>query len=232
MRIFAVAVTCLIFVMSVQQPAYAQQKNSFWRDVLEFFYPSLRTPEENPYETLQAPFSDLSEDVVNPIALTPDEVIVSTRFDMPHRLLSDVADWLSNTMAEVMTFNTADFNDSLSNTEKYFDANGRALYLKFLEDNNLMKILEQNDFFIKTFVQDTPLLLNQGLVGDHYRWLFEIPILISYVDRNMVSYRNADVTTQEFTMRVQLARSPQATDFGVVIDQWEGTPGKITKPEN
>ena len=103
--------------------------------------------------------------------------------------------------------------------------------MKFLEENKIIRILESDKFYVRSFVQDAPLLLNEGAVGDYYRWLYDVPVLVSYMDRNLKDYTKGDATTQAMDLRVQLMRSPEAGKSGVVIDLWEGTAGKVVKPE-
>lgn len=230
MTFFRVLILSAIVSLSFVQPVQAQEEKSFWLNVFEFFYPSLRAPEENPFDTLQAPFSDAGEDVVNPLVLSVDEVVVHDSFDTPHRLSGDIAEWLAVTLTDVMTFQSDDYQEDLGRTAKYFDANGRALYLKFLEENKIIRILESDKFYVRSFVQDAPLLLNEGEVDGYYRWLFDVPVLVSYMDRNLKDYAKGDATTQVMDLRVQLMRSPEAGKSGVVIDLWEGEAGQVVKP--
>ena len=230
MKLFRILTLFAVSFFLFSQPVYAQQEKGFWRNVLEFFYPSLRTPEANPYETLQAPFTDESGDKPLPFASQNEDDVVA--YDVAHRLSEDVGKWLTDVLSETMTFGSDNYQDDLEKTAAYFDENGRGLYLTFLEDSKMLRILQSNKFYIRSFVQDTPFLLNEGSVAGYYRWLFEVPVQVSYMDRRLEDYAEGSATTQVMTLRVQLMRSPNADEeMGVIIDQWEGTAGKVVKPE-
>ncbi|MCB1532920.1 MAG: DotI/IcmL family type IV secretion protein [Alphaproteobacteria bacterium] len=226
MKLSRVFILTLLAGFLVVSPAQAEEK-SFWRGVVEFFYPSLRTEEANPSETLKAPFYDEQQAQQN----DAQEQTSAQNYDQPHRLSRDIGKWLTTVLSETLTFDAQDYKTDLAETEQYFDQNGRAKYLAFLEQFKMTRVLESGNFYIRTFVQEEPLLLNEGDVGGYYRWLFEVPVLVSYMDRSLTDYAKGSPTTQEMTLQIQLVRSAKAGESGVLIDQWDGEGGKVTRPQ-
>ena len=203
--------------------AAAPAQASLW----EFFFPSLRKYEADPSTTLQAPFSVDAEG--NKIVI-PDE---DKKEDLaqPHRIAADLGEWLGSIVAEAMTFESADYKDDMNKTAPYFTPEARALYLAFLEDKKVMKILESKRYHVRSIVEDTPLVLVEKPLDGRYRWLFEVPILVTYMPHELTDYKRGDATTQHMKLNIQVGRVPAAPDHGVLIEQWEGTIEKTRAAE-
>jgi hypothetical protein len=98
----------------------------------------------------------------------------------------------------------------------------------FYRKNGLTKVLESKKYYIRSFVQETPLLLNEGTVEGRYRWLYEVPVMISYMDRNMHGYKDVQPVSQTITLKIQVGRAAdQSKD--ILIESWTGKVQNIAK---
>lgn len=199
-------------------------------NVIEFLFPSLRKKEPDVSQTLQAPFAAPPEDA-RPVAEAqrglPENAVP---LDQPHRADAAISEWLVTAASEAMMFTQDDYKQDMAQTTRNFDAAGRKEYEAFLLEKSILQVLESKKFYIRCFVQELPLLLNEGAVQERYRWLFEVPMMLSYMDRGMTDYKKADPVSQRVILTIQIGRSPDAQNAGgLVIERWSGKLENIDK---
>ena len=199
--------------------------------IFEFFFPMLKKQGEDPSQTLVAPFADQPQGPpapqipgkpapAKPAQPLPENAIA---LDKPNRSTQQVADWLAPIAAEAMTFINDDVAADLAKTEKYFDAGGRTQYTQFLETNNIKKVIDLKKYFVRSYVKESPLLLNEGPAEGRYHWLYEVPVMVSYLDRGVSDYKKATPINQTILLKLQIGRSNKAQDpSGLVIEHWSG----------
>jgi len=218
-RFLLVALFCFSVIIP-QQPAHA--------GVLDFFFPSLRDVEAGPAETLKAPFADIEEGEDGD---TQKQMNGSSSIplNLPHRATADISGWVVTVVSEVMTFGD-DYSAALDATKIYYDEGGRGQYDAFLEEKKIKNVMQSNKYDVRSFVSDTPLLLNEGAVQERYRWLYEVPLSVSYMKRGVKDYKDVEPVNQNMVLRVQIGRSATAeTDLGLQIERWSGKVQKIDK---
>jgi Type-IV b secretion system, inner-membrane complex component len=193
---------------------------------LEFFFPSLRNTVDQPSRTLVAPFAEQGQAIEKLPTATSLPELPENRIplDQAHRSASEMAEWLTMSVSEVLTFKNANLNDVLEQNKKYFDANGQAQFVAFMNEKNMTKVLETGNFNMHPFVQQTPLVLNQGVVDGRYRWLFEVPVMVSYLERGTKGYtKNTKPVNQEIVLTLQIGRTTDlSAGKDVVIERWTG----------
>lgn len=145
----------------------------------------------------------------------------SSNLNMPHRTTREMSQWISAVTAETLTFMAADINQELAKTAPYFSKTGHEAYLAFLKEAAIVKALQSQKYTVRSIVQGMPLLLNEGAVEGRYRWLFEVPVMISYLDRNMENYSKTDAINKYMILTVQVGRvKEEVEEIGVVIESW------------
>src|SRR5262249_15788565 len=103
----------------------------------------------------------------------------------------------------------------------YFADSGLQQYQDWLTAKNILKTLQSGQYAVSTVVQETPTLLNEGAVNGRYRWLYEVPIMITYLPRGASSYQNLTPATQKITLLIEVAGMDKANAAqSVVIDRW------------
>ncbi len=226
-------VFALIFSLAVTAAPPAQ---AGW---LEFFFPSLRKKEYDPTYTMQAPFAvdeeTRNKQVADPNASRPPppkHVMPenNTPLNQPHRDNQEISEWLTNVLSDAMTFDKPDYNALIKIDEQYFTEGGKGQYKQFLASTSMLKILDSGKYDVRSFVQGQPLLLNEGAVNGSYRWLYEVPMMMSYVERGAKSYKNLEPVNQQVILTVQVGRVPGVMEgIAILIERWDGKVQAIAK---
>lgn len=126
-------------------------------------------------------------------------------------------------ISEALTFDNPDLKKSLAQTTSYFDKDGHNLYIKFLQEQSIFKVLKSDRYFMRSIIQEQPLLINQGPVEGRYRWLFEVPVMLSFMDRGVQDYKNAKPINQNMILTIQIGRTDFApNEHKVIIERWSG----------
>ncbi|MGB0720187.1 MAG: DotI/IcmL family type IV secretion protein [Bdellovibrionales bacterium] len=216
-RIFFAIVLCFICVPAAQ---------AGW---LEFFFPSLKDQGPDPAQTLVAPFAAQEQEGEAQEKL--DHLPVNAvPLDKPHRLTHEVTDWVMQNTGFVLNFPSEDPNQDFAAIAPLFDDFGRGQFTAFLTDNNIMKVIQTRRYAVRSYVDDTPLLLNEGAVEGRYRWLYQVPVVISYMDRAIQSYRDGEAVNQKAMLQIQVGRSADAqNDDGLLFERWSGTIGELDR---
>jgi hypothetical protein len=204
--------TLVLGLFAVPQPVQAAD------GFLQKWFPAIFPPEDTgprPEDTLQSPFGDNTAAPAGAIeglewrgSEKPVDQII-TELSVPHRAIREITEW---------------------GVTQVFDQAGYQQYLSFLTDNNITKVLDSGKFHMRSFVRQHPLLLNEGAVDGRYRWLYEIPMMISYMEPNMAGYEEAEPVSQSMLLRIQIGRVKNAdgTD-GMAIETWNGKLEKLEK---
>lgn len=219
---FKVAVLMFCILMMGIAPAQA--------GILEFFFPSLRNLGPDPAQTLQAPFATPKQGPVQqgqpPQAKAAPLPENYTPLDLAHRNSEQIAEWLVMTVSEALTFPAGEYQGVLDKTSPYFTAAAKQQYIAFLDDAKMMPVLQAGQYQIRSFVPEAPLLLNEGAIDKRYRWLFEVPVMVSYMGKNVSNYKkNAQPVNQNLTLKIQVGRTVDHAEIGkdIAIETWTGT---------
>lgn len=216
---------CSMIVMSVgavSMPAEA--------GILEFIFPSMKKEVYDPTEDMIAPFAveapkDGEEEAADAKKPKLDSLPVNaTELDKPHILSKEVGTWVMTSAANAMNFKAGDAAAQVQGHSLSFDTTGAAQYAAFLREMNILKVIENGRYTVSSYVDQQPLLLNEGNVNGRYRWLFRVPMVVSYLEKGMTSYKDAKPTIiQRATMNVQIGRvASDGKPDGMQIEQWSG----------
>lgn len=212
------------FILSLMLGFIATPLVSAQAGLIEFLFPTLRNSGPDPGQTLQAPFADLpanaAEEGVPVVRPLPENDIP---LDKPHRSSQVIGEWAMTVVNEAMTFATDTPAQELGDSKKYFNPEGRQQYEAFLKQNNIITALQSGAFYIRSYVASMPLLRTEGLAGGAYKWVYDVPLTVSYMKRDMKDYSKAAPVNQEMTITVQIGRSKDAgNEEGVLIERWSG----------
>ncbi|MAI61998.1 MAG: hypothetical protein CBB87_05830 [Micavibrio sp. TMED27] len=186
--------------------------------ILEFFFPSLAEKEEDPSITLRAPFADPIENNTKVEALSINKIPL----ELAHRQPREMADVTSTIISNSLVFQEKDYEKTLERILTTFDEQGKEEYKSFLNTSKILRVLKTEKFFVRSFVSGTPILMNSGPIDGRYRWLFDVPIMISYMNNGISEYKaGEEPTNQRMTIRIQLGRTADApSDTGVMVERW------------
>jgi len=216
MRIFLTFLAILIFVAGVivLRPSAAA-------GFIEFFFPMLAAPQDNPRDTLEAPFADREALARNKNKGLPGAEAVPIA--LPHRSKKQIADWLTAGVAGSLSFDQVSLADNLRKGRPFFDAGGWQQFEEFMVTAKLDQVLRSQRFSVLSFVDGAPLFLSEGVVDGRYRWLYEVPVMVSYLEKGQDSYSNKvkNPVTQNIAVTVQVGRVKDAENAeGLLIESW------------
>lgn len=176
--------------------------------------PKEKLPTEAPWLAIEKRLDELRKHqpnaldkmYVGPVA-QGDEV---SDMSMPHRSQKEVADWLVLALSEVMSMDYEHYEPHLQQMRVGMNDHAVAQLMGFMEQSNILNTLKDQNYLLRCYVEEQPTLLNKGAVDGRYRWLYELPINLSFMPPNIKSYENTQaVANQHIIIRVQVGRMPE-----------------------
>jgi hypothetical protein len=214
-RRLSVVTIASFLMMSI--PVHQAKADGSWWDV---FFPSNRNI---PAETLQAPFAD-----VDAVVMEPEEGGSVLALDVAHIPRAEMMEWVERKVSDLIIYNAKTYEDDYRNKSVDIDEAGKAEYIKFLQDTNMLKSLSSKAYDIKGYAKDVPTILTEGALNGRYRWLLQIPVMLSFVKTGVNDYKqvsDAEIVTTEYMISLQIGRSEKATNpQGLVIETWKAVP--------
>lgn len=194
---------------------------------LEFFFPNLRKEQPDPSKELIAPFADPGVKPVerdaegNPILQLDSG---ATRdLSQPHIMDVEVMEWVEKSVSEVVNFVNEPIEAVLGRGSKNFSPAALQQFRSFLEKEGVYEVMSSGKYNAHGFSQ-FPRPLNEAALRGRYRWLYEVDITISYVEKKETDLKFVDMkpVNQKIVARVQVGRHPEAgTELGLLIDLFE-----------
>lgn len=166
-----------------------------------------------------APFADPLD-----IQMSADEKTLP--LNESNRSYTDLEAWVNVIISEALSFDAVDYYSTVANMRKnYFTNEAYEDYQKSLTKYNIAQYLTQNGMSTHVLVEETPALMNEGVVDGRYRWLYDVPVTISY-------RRKGASTTElpqnvQVKIRLQVGRVIDEDDpMALRVDTWSFTPIK------
>jgi hypothetical protein len=228
-------VIAMIICLAFQGPALAQSAPAQARppsamqkisNFIENFYKDLfyTEKEPDPSGTLIAPFADKSH--LKP--LTEQQKIAGvlptnqSPLDRSHRSVEDLSKWLLMAIPQCLSFTADSYPEQLETLATGFSDPALEQFKAWVNDTGIMSSLQNNGMQLNGFVTEQPFLLNEGVVNGRYRWLFEVPVMVSFVPRGTTSYsQEKGIRTQRLMITLQLGRIPNSIiEHGIDIESW------------
>jgi len=143
--------------------------------------------------------------------------------DKPHRTARELSNWVNIAVAEALSFDSSNYEARLREVRPYFTEEGYNQYRNYLAEARFKESLNQNDLRVSVIAEQMPLLLNDENIRGVYRWLFQVPVTMSFVPEDLKSYRpETRPINRRLLVRVQLGRVNLPRDPNAVrIESWE-----------
>lgn len=213
----------LAFVLSLSAPSPARADG-----FLEFFFPSLKKKEYDPTATGVAEFAN-TDQVINAPSVEEGLPENATPINVRHRPSSDIAKWVESTLPELLSYNADLYKEQYKKKVLLFNTSARAEYLKNLHEKNFLKTLDTGNYDINAFVEEIPLIMNEGEVEGRYRWLYKTKVMVTYVSKGATDYKlvkEGETVTQSMYATIQVGRLKTA-DLPVLPEGMENPHGLI-----
>lgn len=209
-------IVSLVFLLQLfNWPVLAQK--SFLEAMFPGLFGDYLERRANPEETLQAPF-----------AFDPKRKIVrgelpqnAAPLHLPHRNDKTIADWLEASTVFILAKNGQSYEGFTSRIDTYLSDAGLSQYQQFLSKAGLLQNYKSGQSQISAFVKEKPLLLNKAAAEGSYRWLFEVPVMVTTLPIGVESYKQAQGQTQTFKLIMQVGRVTEGGgEHGILIETW------------
>ncbi len=139
----------------------------------------------------------------------------SASLEEPHRGNEQVGEWLEQSVAQMMNFAPASYDEHVRALSAYADERARADFHGFIVNSNILDTMNKSNFQLRGSTEGAALLLNRGAVDGHYRWLFEVPMLITFLPADAKSYKDTEHLSQHLLVTAQVGRIA----YGVNADE-------------
>jgi hypothetical protein len=181
------------------------------------------TRDPDPTDKMVAPFaeSEIKAKAV-PHASPADLPVNQIGLEQPHRRSEDLAKWLATATAEVLSFSPDKEAEYAKLLPLRMTPAAQAEFKSWLTTSGIMAELQAAPLQLNGFVEEAPFLLNEGVVAGTYRWLYEVPVMISYLPRGVNTYEKEEkIKSRRLIVTVQVGRDPAATtEDAVLIETW------------
>src|SRR5690606_16457379 len=136
----------------------------------------------------------------------------------------EVAMQLSNIIAESLSFTKDDYRAITDAMQIYFTPSGYKQYTEFLNASAFEKALSSQNLQTGAYIEGDPLEITRGVYGGVFKWVFEVPVTVSFIDRGAQTYRDGATTPENrrFTLRAQFRRVADPNDPDAIrIEIWQ-----------
>ncbi len=147
--------------------------------------------------------------------------------DKPHRTTEQMADWSVDHVTTAMNIDPLTWDAHLKTLTPYFDAYGLQEYQSYLQSSGILNLLQTNRLKINSILDGAPTLLSQGALSGTYRWLYQVPLMITYYEEETKTLKTRGVKSQnqKLVLRVQIGRVAKGSDDNnIVIEHWTLAP--------
>lgn len=171
-----------------------------------------------------APFSET-------LAVSPTTISLAEKHSLPiekpHRTNKELQGLINTIVSESLFFDADNYEDSLKTIKRYYTDAGFAQYKEYLETSKIISSLKNNNYRMSVFVEEQPLLLNGTAMQGVYRWLYQLPVTVSFLPRNVYNLRGSsdNMVNKKLTLRVQIRRIRLPDDPDAIqIESWTVSP--------
>lgn len=147
--------------------------------------------------------------------------------DKPHRTYSEIEEWIGMSVSEALSINPENFQNTLRDLQPDFTEDALQQYRSHLSQSGIFKALAENNLKTSVLIELPPALLNEGVLDNIYRWLYEVPVTVTFLPAGTTSYEGFDPVNRKLLVRLQVRRVPLEQDNNLDllrIDQWNVTP--------
>lgn len=175
-----------------------------------------------PSATLLAPFADPGTKAYSGEHIYSRLRTNTTPLDLPHRSAADLSEWLMQALAETLSFTSDNYDDHIKLMTNGFSPEGVSQFNTWVTSSGIFNALHSNGLQLNGFVSEDPFLLNEGTVGGRYRWLFEVPVIISFVPRGTTNLAKQEgINSRKLLITLQLGRyADSVLPDAVKVESW------------
>ena len=142
---------------------------------------------------------------------------------LPHTYVGDVGRWINHAVSDALSLGGgAALQGDIDKALTYFTTAGQEQYRAFLRARHIEDNLTSGAYELHSAVKMEPLLIGQQESGGLYKWLYEVPVLLSYLRAGTTSYDKAVPQNLEVLLSIQVTRVAveDSDDHDILIELW------------
>jgi len=207
-------------------PAYA------FPDFLSKWMPFLFDKEEAegppPEETLQAPFP--TDSTAAPAApsrnaldgLYQEEENVNNNLSLEHRHPDQVGAWLEEKVSQNLTFSPEGYAQHIAVVSESMSNPAQSQFKTFLQNANILQTMQGRRLSLHSYTEGAPIMLNKGTLGGRFRWVFDVPVVMSFLSAESSGYETSGPAINErIWVKVQVGRIAGDEEHNLIIESWD-----------
>ncbi len=233
MKTIGLLLFMIILIITLSNIAAIVNKSNGIPDVFSHFYPErfVDKEQEEALKTMKAPFA-AAENAARPVQLDPEitydplggSVVISETLSIPHRHEAAIAEWATEALSEIMTFSITGYQAHKQQLTTLMSPSAINELQSFMDTSNVLSLMQAKNYELRSFVSDVPTLLTSDSIGGRYRWVYDVPISMTFLPIGKANYeklKEDEYRLEELTFRIQLGRVAQGGLEGVIIETWE-----------
>lgn len=150
-----------------------------------------------------------------------------------HRRPEHLSEWLTNATSEILTTDSRNYAQHMKHLATGMSEGALVEYQKFMTDTKILEQLSTQPVKMAGYVEEAPLLLNEGDLNGRYRWLFEMPVTVTLLPANARNYKEIarpEDSTLRFIVQTQVGRVEKGpSSDNVFIETWRVRPAPAAK---
>lgn len=121
----------------------------------------------------------------------------------PNLSFNDFNLWIKEAAISAFSYDYHDYHQALSNASRFFTPLGWQEFLAaFNQSGNLAMVL-RDKLSVRAMASGPPVILENKIIDEHYMWVVEIPLTVSY-------FSEKSVQKQPLTVRMTIIRTGPA----------------------
>jgi hypothetical protein len=184
-----------------------------------------------PHDTLKAPFptdgatqTGSSSTLMKIYDERAAQTASTTASDKPHMTAHALREWVMQAVTNALTFDPQD-TELAKKRASFFEPYAMTEFQNWMAASGINQSLG-GAYTLRTVLSSDPTLLSEGTLNGTYRWVFDVPVIISYVPRGTTTLKTATTIpqSQKLTLRVQVGRVTDPNNQNILIERWATAP--------
>jgi intracellular multiplication protein IcmL len=141
-------------------------------------------------------------------AILPNgQIIKNYRLDDPVFPDDQILQWTADAVRQTFSLDYLHWQDQLQTASSKFSMGGWREFLKALKNSNNLETVTKLKMVSNAEITGAPRLLQKTVLGGHYVWKIQLPLLVTFNNSSQVIPMPMDVTL--IVMRVPVEESPE-----------------------
>lgn len=126
--------------------------------------------------------------------ITKGRIFPLTALKEPNQSDSAVSEWANQAAISAFTLDFVNYPQQLQQASQYFTQEGWEQFLESLQQSNNIEQIRQKRLTVTAVAQNTPVILQKGVLNGRFSWRIQMPILITYQSSSSIEQQTSIIT--------------------------------------